>query len=99
MEKYEEAVDDYTRELAVSGSDRSKARALNNRAYCYAKMSMFDKAIMDYSSVIDNEDSANVHAYHNRGISYERVEEYGKAIEDFSEVIRLDPENGNAYFN
>ena len=60
---------------------------------------MFDKAINDYTTVIECEDAQNVHAYHNWGISYERVEEYAKAIEDFTEVIWLDPENGNAYFN
>ncbi len=99
LERYEDAIADYTKELSLSGEGRSKTRTLNNRAYCYAKIGDFKSAIRDYSSVIEKEDNANVHAYHNRGISYERIEEFNKAIEDFTEVIRLDPKNGNAFFN
>lgn len=73
QEKYAEAIEDYTLELNY-GSDKN-IKALNNRAYCYAKIGQFDKAIEDYTYVIEI-DAKNIHALHNRGISYERIGEY-----------------------
>lgn len=86
LERFQEAIADYTKELQLSGANRNKVRTLNNRAYCFAKISDFASAIKDYSLVIEETDGegGNVHAYHNRGISYERKEEYSKAIEDFT---------------
>ena len=50
-------------------------KALNNRAYCYAKLAEYDHAIEDYSLVIEM-DNQNIHALHNRGISLERQGKY-----------------------
>ena len=57
--------------MKLLSSVSSKVKALNNRAFCYAKLEKFSDAIQDYSEVIEI-DQHNVHAYHNRGISYER---------------------------
>ena len=54
-------------------------KALNNRAYCYAKLGHYFPAIDDYSQVLVI-DANNIHALHNRGISYERLGQYTEAI-------------------
>jgi len=96
MDRFENAIDDYTCEIEYGASNNVKA--FNNRAYCFAKLGHYDEAIADYSTVLKF-DELNIHALHNRGISYERLAKYMQAIKDFSEVIQLDKENANAYFN
>ena len=70
LDRFEAAIDDYTNEIKFGTSNNVKA--LNNRAYCFAKLGLYKEAIGDYSSVLDI-DSENNHALHNRGISYERL--------------------------
>ena len=47
MEQFEAAIDDYTKELEFG--EKSNIKALNNRAYCYAKLGHYYPAINDYS--------------------------------------------------
>ena len=96
QENYTEAIDDYSLELKYSTNrnkdpknivNHSNIKALNNRAYCYAKIGQFDSAIDDYSYVIEI-DSKNIHALHNRGISYERIGEY-KLVSFIFKICKL----------
>jgi tetratricopeptide (TPR) repeat protein len=48
LERFEEAVADYTSSLAV---EPGSVRTLNNRAYCAARLGRFAEAIQDYSAV------------------------------------------------
>ena len=70
MERFLEAIEDYSNEIRYGTSNNIKA--LNNRAYCFAKLSRYHEAIDDYSQVLVV-DSENIHALHNRGISFERL--------------------------
>ena len=67
-----------------NGGDDSKS--INNRAYCYAKLKMYDEAVNDYTKALSL-DTNNIHAMHNRGLCYERLGLYRNAIEDFTKVI------------
>lgn len=73
MERFSAAIDDYTNEISYGTSNNIKA--LNNRAYCSAKLSEYHEAIADYSKVLEV-DAENIHALHNRGISFERLGQY-----------------------
>lgn len=73
QENFKEAIEDYSLELNFGPNKNIKA--LNNRAYCFAKIGQFEFAIEDYTQVIEI-DAKNIHALHNRGISYERIGEY-----------------------
>ena len=81
LKDYESAIEDFTQELGLLGqtqdmfNTRSLTKALNNRAFCYAKLSEYSKAIQDYTAVL-HIDNSNIHALHNRGISYERLAQY-----------------------
>jgi tetratricopeptide (TPR) repeat protein len=70
LENFEAAIIDYTNELTYSSNQNMKA--LNNRAYCFAKLGKYEQAITDYTRVL-NIDPNNIHALHNRGISHERL--------------------------
>lgn len=76
MERFSQAIIDYTKEIELSSLDEggrsTNIKAFNNRAYCLAKLGRYKDAIVDYSYVIGM-DATNVHALHNRGISYERL--------------------------
>ena len=50
MGKYEEAIQAYTEEIDFSPDN---AKALNNRAFCLAKLGMYEQAVMDYSLVLE----------------------------------------------
>ena len=54
LERYEEAIEDYSSELKYGGEAQGAGniKALNNRAYCFAKIAQYENAIDDYSKVI-----------------------------------------------
>ena len=81
MDRFENAIDDYSCEIKYGQENNIKA--FNNRAYCFAKLGHYEEAIADYSTVLDF-DETNIHALHNRGISYERLAQYIQAIADFT---------------
>lgn len=68
----------------MNSSENSKT--INNRAYCFAKLKLYNEAIKDYTQALSL-DPNNIHSLHNRGICYERIGLYRNAIEDFSNVI------------
>ena len=47
MERFQNAIQDYANEIKYGTSNNVKA--LNNRAYCYAKLGLYHDAINDYS--------------------------------------------------
>lgn len=77
MERFPHAIEDYANEMKYGTSNNVKA--LNNRAYCFAKLGQYHDAINDYSQVLTT-DADNIHALHNRGISFERLGQYLQAI-------------------
>jgi len=56
LERFDIAIKDYTNEIKYGPIEASgkqgTIKALNNRAYCLAKLGRYQEAIIDYSSVI-----------------------------------------------
>ena len=72
------------------------------RGISYSSINEFDKAIIDYSKVIELEpqDAPNVaSAYFNRGNAYRNQKNYEKALNDYGKFIELNPNNSTGYFN
>ena len=70
-----------------------KAVALYNRGNRYGKLGESEKAIDDYSAVIEMEEAPTdqkAMALFNRGITYGRLDESHKAIADYSAVIEME---------
>lgn len=55
---------DYT---AAIGASPANVRLYTNRAYCLAKVALYEEAVADYDRVVQLE-PGNTHALHNRGI-------------------------------
>lgn len=51
---------------------KDNSKTINNRAYCFAKLKMYEEAINDYSKALSIDEN-NIHSLHNRGICYERM--------------------------
>lgn len=69
-----------------------QARALVNRAYCHSEKGDIDKAIADYTAVIELVGAPVdqvAHARINRGVAYKRQGDMDKAITDYTAVIEL----------
>ena len=72
------------------------------RAYqIYEKEKEYDKAIDDYTKIIELKDSkdktARILSLERRALLYKKLEQYQKAVEDFTELIMLNTENKNYY--
>ena len=60
-------------------------------------LSQYDKAIADYSKVIELEPKDSV-GWTSRGYAYTGLGQYDKAVADFSKVIELDQKNASAWY-
>ena len=50
MERFAAAIQDYSNE--INFSQNTNLQALNNRAYCFAKLGQYNEAIVDYTKVL-----------------------------------------------
>ena len=93
------AAADYCRLLDFKPTDVS---ARHNRALCYEQLRQYDKAIADYTAIIegnmdfsrlvDGKDKQLALDYHYRGRAYQWYKkDYAMAIADYDEALRLDP--------
>jgi tetratricopeptide (TPR) repeat protein len=93
--KYDEAVADYNRTLALDASD---AGTYHNRGVAYYHLGKNAQAITDYNKALELKlDNAEV--YNNRGAAYAALGKADSAIGDFTKAISLSPEYAEAYNN
>jgi len=93
------AVADYSRLLEIEPRNVS---ARHNRAGCYEQLREPNKALADYTRIIngdadfsrllDGKDKQVALDYHYRGRVYFDQKDYARAVADFNEALRLDPE-------
>jgi tetratricopeptide (TPR) repeat protein len=80
-----------------------------NRALCYESLGKYDKAIADYTEVIDGDtdfsrnangkDDCLARAHHYRGKAYHWYKnDHAKAVADYSEALRLDPKSEMVHY-
>lgn len=87
-EEYEEAIDDFNHALEIQPSS---LRAREARSAVYLAQGLVEKAIKEYTSVIDEHlggEFASLEALQGRGLAYLRSEQYDKALEDFSLLLK-----------
>jgi tetratricopeptide (TPR) repeat protein len=101
---YSKAVEDYTRLLELEPRNCS---ARHNRALCYEQLRQPDKALADYtrilegdtdfSRLVDGKEKQMALDYHYRGRVYQwNRKDYAKAVADYTEALRLDPDIAKA---
>ena len=98
QEKWDEAIETFTRFIQEYPNDSSCAIAYNNRGRAYRGKGDYDRAIEDYNKAIELNPNFTA-AYTNRGAAYNNEDEYDLAIEDLNKAIELDPNNAKAYNN
>jgi tetratricopeptide (TPR) repeat protein len=72
--------------------------AYNNRGLEYYYNGSLDKAIDDYTKVIEIKPNFPP-IYNNRGIVYNDMGDYKSAVNDFTNAIKLNPKYRDAYYN
>lgn len=77
------------------------ARAYLERGNVYLKVDSADRALADYSKVIElKPEELLADAYLNRGLVYNKyLDKHFDAIKDFTEALRLKPQWKEAYYN
>jgi len=77
-------------------TNESYTKAFLLRGQIRESNSEFEKAISDYSAIID-QDSRITQAWSLRGSCYYRIGAFQNAIQDFSKAIELEPGNADLY--
>ena len=86
--------------LIKSGVNTPKVLAIayNNRGNAYSGIGEYERAIQDYSELI-NIGPHDAKPFNNRGVAYQKRGEYDRAIEDFNAAIAIDLSYANAFAN
>jgi tetratricopeptide (TPR) repeat protein len=84
--EYEKAIDDFTR----SGD-------FSNRAKAYEEMGLADKAIEDYSTILQNKPD-DYSAFKNKVRLFEKKVLIDNAVEEITKFIKIQPENLDLYY-
>ncbi len=92
--KLKESIEAFTR--AVETGYEPKISYLS-RGAAYLKIREADKAIADFSKVIDL-DKKNPRPYYYRGMANTQKKDFEKAVKDFSKAIELKPDDGASLF-
>jgi tetratricopeptide (TPR) repeat protein len=72
---------------------------LGVRAFAYLRLKQNDKAIDDYTQLIQLQPRNSAYHYRFRGDAYYNLKQYDKAISDYTEAIQLKPDDGGFYFS
>lgn len=92
--KLEESIDAFTK--ALDGGFDQKIVYLS-RGAVYLRLKETDKAIGDFSKVIEL-DKTNARAYYYRGMANTQKKDFEKGVADFSKAIELKPDDGASIF-
>ena len=94
-QKYEEAIDYYTKAVVFIPTDKVTMLKIAN---IYKLMGNNTKAIGFYDKIIAL-DKTNTDAYFNKGLVYANQKNYDECIKCFQKVISLSPEYPYAYYS
>jgi protein O-mannosyl-transferase len=83
------AIEDFNTALPLLPTAK-KVEVLSNRAFCYLKMEQYDKALADYSAIIDA-GNPREKDYFDRGVVRSRQNDIPGAIKDLEAALRINP--------
>jgi len=88
--RFPEAIEAYSKGIALATTNEEKIDLYNNRAACYYQDRAFRQCIADCSQVLEL-DPNNQKALLRRGLAYEGIEKVGPALEDMQKLQQLYP--------
>ncbi|PYK31341.1 MAG: hypothetical protein DME57_04090 [Verrucomicrobia bacterium] len=88
LKRWNEAISDFNKALQLNANDTS---ALNGRAMTYSLMGEQDRALADFSTILEHWNVGNI--YSSRGYAYARKRNYERALADFREGVKLMPQD------
>lgn len=94
--KYDAAIGEYSRVLALNLSPHQASRGTMARGICYYAKHDPDRAIADFNHAIGL-DPRNAGAYVNRGNALQMRGERSAALKDYTTALRLNSRNSSAY--
>jgi len=87
---FPDAIECYSRALALSTDDKEKIDCLNNRASCQYQLRSFKQCIADSSDVLEM-DPTNTKALLRRALSYEGLEKFEQGLADMKKLQEISP--------
>lgn len=104
-ENYSQAIECYTLVIQSSPSYKQAGEALFRRGLARAKLGEYQKAIEDYTQILEYPMPSRRHwnkpnyveVYFNRGVAYDETGYHQKAIEDYTQTVKLNPTDYRAY--
>lgn len=91
---YKEAEINFSKYLEKFSSDAS---AYYNRGYARFKLKEYNKAISDFSTVLET--GATSESFFYRGNCYYSLKEYKSALADYTKALEQEPDNYDIYYN
>ena len=88
VKQYDKAIDDFNRCLKV---DANLWWVRTQRASAYQKLGKLDKAIMEYTRIINSNPKDKLQVYSYRASAYREARRYTEALRDYSKVIDASP--------
>ena len=97
LQKYEKAIADCTKAIALCQKDNDKAKVYLGRGNAYNKLKQYENAINDYTEAIAlyPEKNDKAEAYFDRDNTYEELKQYEEAKANYTEAIALYPEKND----
>jgi len=87
--KYDQAIEKYSRAIALAKTEDEKATYYSNRALAYAQGHHHENVVADCTEAINRTPNAKV--YIRRGLAYEMLEKYKAGLDDMKDALALDP--------
>lgn len=98
QERHREAVDYYTRALAMEPVTPDHVTAYDHRGEAYMTLGLYEKAIADFNSAI-RLDKTHVRSYKSKGLAYAKMGFLQDALESFHQAIAVNPRDAELYNN
>jgi tetratricopeptide (TPR) repeat protein len=98
QKRYDEAIQECTKQLDDELSDKERAAVLHNRGRAYRNKGMNDRAIEDFNRSI-RLDPNSKYAWNSRGMAYRNKGMFNRAISDYNRAVQIDPNHEYAWSN
>ena len=95
LEKNDKALADYNKAISI---DSEYLPSYHNRGLIFMDNGELEKAVFDFSKVIENDETIDPEVYFLRGVLHNDLVQYEEAIKDFDFAIEFSTSNNAEYY-